>query len=120
MFDPMRKQAGLLASPVTIGCLVLVMKALAEDAEPAMPRAPELVGITEWINSKPLSLEGLKGKVVVLHFWTFSCINCQHNLPFYNHWQADFRDQIQIVGVHTPETSTESELNNVSAQVKDL
>src|SRR5882672_9122049 len=86
-----------------------------------MQPAPELTQIDQWINSKGLTLTSLKGKVVVLHFWTFECINCRHNLPYYNKWQSDFaRDDVQIIGVHTPETSAEADPKNVSDQVKKL
>src|SRR5690349_9805401 len=71
-------------------------------------KAPELTQIDHWINSEGLKLADQRGKVVVLHFWTFGCINCQHNLPYYNRWQSDFaKDDVQIIGVHTPETSVE-------------
>lgn len=91
-----------------------------EDAATA-PLAPEPVGITRWINSDPLTLESQRGKVVVLHFWTFGCINCQHNLPYYNQWREDFpAGSLQIVGVHTPESSGEADIESVVAHVKQL
>jgi peroxiredoxin len=84
-------------------------------------KAPELTQIDHWINSDGLKLAEQKGKVVVLHFWTFGCINCQHNLPYYNKWQADFsHDDVQIIGVHTPETSGEADPETVAAQVARL
>jgi thiol-disulfide isomerase/thioredoxin len=80
-----------------------------------------LVAITQWINSKPLALKALHGKVVVLHFWTFGCINCRHNLPYYNRWQTDFaKDDVQIIGVHTPETAGEADERMVRARVGEL
>lgn len=93
----------------------------AKEPQPIDQKAPELTQIDHWINSDGLKLAGLKGKVVVLHFWTFGCINCQHNLPYYNKWQADFaKEDVQIIGVHTPETSDEADSKNVAAQVKKL
>lgn len=81
--------------------------------------APELAGIQGWENSKWTTLAALKGKVVVLHFWTFGCINCQRNLPLYNGWQKDFIGKdLQIIGVHTPETDDETKADNIVAQVK--
>ncbi len=57
----------------------------------------------------------------MLHFWTFGCINCQHNLPYYNQWQADFaKDDVQIIGVHTPETSVEANPKTAATQVTKL
>lgn len=114
-------RAGLMMS-TTFACFAFVASALhGEQSTPVWPQAPELAEITDWINSKPLELKGLRGKVVVLHFWTLGCINCQHNLPYYNRWRADFPgDKLAIVGVHTPETSTEYNTDNVAARVKKL
>ena len=55
--------------------------------------APELRGLTNWINSDPLTLEGLKGKVVLIDFWTFGCINCQRTRPYVNSWYEKYKDQ---------------------------
>ena len=69
---------------------------------------------SEWINSKPLKLSELRGQVVVLHFWTFGCINCQHNYPSLKAWQKMFAKRgVTIIGVHTPETAGEREIQNV-------
>jgi len=71
-------------------------------------RAPELRGVEAWINSDPLTLAQLRGKVVVIHFYTFGCINCIRNLPHYNNWYEDFpSDRLTIVGIHRPETPGE-------------
>ena len=81
--------------------------------------APELQGIQGWQNSQGTTLAALKGKVIVLHFWTFGCINCQRNLPIYNAWQRDFASKgLQIIGIHTPETEDEAKAENIIAQVK--
>jgi thiol-disulfide isomerase/thioredoxin len=93
----------------------------AKELEQMHQKAPELTQIDHWINSEGLKLVDQKGKVVVLHFWTFGCSNCQHNLLYYNKWQADFaKDDVQIIGVHTPETNFEADPNTVSAQVTKL
>jgi peroxiredoxin len=102
--------------------LVMIVRNLfgTEPASPG-PTAPELVGIAEWINAEPTTLKSLRGKVVVLHFWTFGCINCQRNLPYYNRWRKDFsQDELEIVGVHTPESAHEGNPRSVAAQVKQL
>jgi peroxiredoxin len=71
-------------------------------------KAPELEGVTEWINSPPLTLASLRGEVVVVHFYTFGCINCIRNLPHYNEWRERFdRDKLVILGIHRPETQKE-------------
>ena len=93
----------------------------AEEPKSIEQKAPELARITQWINSKPLALKDLRGKVVVLHFWTFGCINCQHNLSYYNRWQTDFaKDDMQIIGVHTPETAGEADEKHVRTRVGEL
>lgn len=76
--------------------------------------APPLLGIQGWINSAPLNLEELRGKVVLLDFWTYSCINCVRTLPELNEWYRRFHDQgLEIIGVHTPEFEFEKDFENV-------
>ena len=80
--------------------------------------APEFTGITEWINSKPLTIKQLKGKVVLIDFWTYSCINCLRTLPFVEKWYDLYRDKgLVVVGVHTPEFPFEKETGNVEKAV---
>ena len=77
-------------------------------------KAPELVDSGTWLNSQPLSLEALAGKVVVVHFYAFGCINCIRNYPTYLAWQERFRDRdVVIIGIHTPETATEEDVELV-------
>jgi peroxiredoxin len=74
--------------------------------------APEFVGIEEWINSEPLKLADLKGKVVVAHFFAFGCSNCINNYPWYREWHDAFAGQdVVLVGIHTPETQAETDNN---------
>ncbi len=81
---------------------------------PVACRAPELGEVTAWLNSAPLSLESLRGKVVVVHFYTFGCINCIRNLPHYKGWYGRFdRDDVEIVGIHRPETEGERDIDRV-------
>jgi cytochrome c biogenesis protein CcdA/thiol-disulfide isomerase/thioredoxin len=81
--------------------------------------APELTGITHWINSNPLTLQSLKGKVVLIDFWTYSCVNCVRTLPFLTSWYGKYQDQgFVIIGVHTPEFAFEHETANVEQAVK--
>jgi peroxiredoxin len=73
----------------------------------------------DWINSVPLKLSELHGQVVVLHFWTFGCINCIHNQPTYKGWHAKYSQKgVTLIGVHTPETEREKNLDNVRESVK--
>jgi peroxiredoxin len=77
-------------------------------------KAPELIDTGDWINSKPLKLQELRGRVVVVHFYACGCINCIHNYPWYHEWHAAFKDKgVLLVGIHTPETASERESANV-------
>jgi methionine-S-sulfoxide reductase len=80
---------------------------------------PELAGTTGWLNSKPLSRASLRGKVVVLDFWTYSCINCLRALPYVNAWYDHYKDSgLVIVGVHSPEFEFEKDTDNVRKAVE--
>ncbi|MBX9789204.1 MAG: redoxin domain-containing protein [Pirellulales bacterium] len=82
--------------------------------------APEFAGVASWVNSPPLSLAELRGRVVVVHFWAFGCINCVRNLPHYQSWFESFpSSQVTIVGIHTPETERERSLDNLRASVAE-
>ena len=88
----------------------------AADAVPLedLGAAPELAGITDWINSPPTTLAALRGKVVLVHFWTFGCINCIHVQPYVKAWYDTYAtDGFVVIGVHTPELSFEREIANV-------
>ena len=83
--------------------------------------APEFEGISSWLNSDPLTMAGLRGRVVVLDFWTYSCINCLRTLPYLKRWDEAYRDDgLVLVGVHTPEFAFERERSNVAAAVRRL
>jgi thiol-disulfide isomerase/thioredoxin len=84
------------------------------------PRAPELA-VGAWINSGPLKIEELRGRVVLVDFWTFGCYNCRNTLPALKSWDERYREQgLTIIGVHTPEFDREKELDNVRSQVRSL
>ncbi len=90
------------------------------DLHPKGTKAPELSGLDNWINSEPLTLSQLKGKVVIIDFWTYSCINCQRTLPYLKTWYKTYQDQgLVIIGVHAPEFAFEEDLNNVKKAVTD-
>jgi cytochrome c biogenesis protein CcdA/thiol-disulfide isomerase/thioredoxin len=81
--------------------------------------APEFKGLTNWINSKPLTKEDLKGKVVLIDFWTYSCINCIRTQPYLKDWYSTYKDSdFVIVGLHAPEFSFEKNPKNVRDAVK--
>jgi cytochrome c biogenesis protein CcdA/thiol-disulfide isomerase/thioredoxin len=81
--------------------------------------APELTGISSWINTQPLSLNQLRGKVILLDFWTYSCINCIRTLPHVKKWYSDYKDYgFEIIGVHTPEFAFEKNVDHVHKAVE--
>jgi cytochrome c biogenesis protein CcdA/thiol-disulfide isomerase/thioredoxin len=86
--------------------------------------APKIAGISQWLNTpgdKPLSIGGLKGKVVLIDFWTYSCINCQRTLPHVEAWNRSYaKDGLTIIGVHTPEFAFEHVASNVTQAAKQL
>ncbi|MES2247823.1 MAG: cytochrome c biogenesis protein DipZ [Pseudomonadota bacterium] len=84
-------------------------------------RLPSLAGATDWINSAPLTPEALRGKVVLVDFWTYSCINCLRTLPYVRAWADKYRDAgLVVLGVHAPEFAFEKNSANVRKAVKDL
>ncbi len=82
---------------------------------------PPLSGAVEWLNSPPLTRDGLKGKVVLIDFWTYSCINCLRSIPYIKAWAEKYKDQgLVVIGVHTPEFAFEKSVANVKTAVADL
>lgn len=82
---------------------------------------PSLGGAAQWLNSPPLTAQALKGKVVLVDFWTYSCINCLRTLPYVKAWAEKYRDQgLVVIGVHTPEFAFERDVGNVTKAMKDL
>lgn len=79
---------------------------------------PALDGATAWLNSAPLTTQSLRGKVVLVDFWTYSCINCIRTLPYLRAWAETYREQgLVVIGVHSPEFAFEKKLDNVKAAV---
>jgi cytochrome c biogenesis protein CcdA/thiol-disulfide isomerase/thioredoxin len=82
---------------------------------------PSLAGAVAWLNSPPLSPEQLRGKVVLVDFWTYSCINCLRSLPYIRAWNDKYKDHgLVVIGVHSPEFAFEKEVSNVRRAVNDL
>jgi len=97
------------------------------DASPVLQEcgaAPAFTGITTWLNTpgrRPLTLAGLRGRVVLVDFWTYSCINCQRSLPHVEAWNAAYaKDGLTVVGVHTPEFAFEHVVSNITAAAGQL
>ncbi|MFE1599285.1 cytochrome c biogenesis protein DipZ [Methylobacterium sp. ID0610] len=98
-------------------------------AEPAAPRSrlpveghlPSLDGAAPWLNGEPVTAAQLRGKVVLVHVWTYSCINCIRTIPYVRAWAARYRDQgLAVIGVHAPEFAFERDAGNVARAVRRL
>jgi peroxiredoxin len=82
--------------------------------------APELVAVEHWINSEPLTLAKLRGKVVLVHFYAFQCHNCHANFDIYRRWHGQLRERgVVVLGIQTPETSRERDPQAVKAAARD-
>jgi cytochrome c biogenesis protein CcdA/thiol-disulfide isomerase/thioredoxin len=91
------------------------------QASPVEGPLPSLSGASEWLNSKPLTAEDLKGKVVLVDFWTYSCINCLRSIPYVRAWAEKYRDHgLVVIGVHAPEFAFERNVDNVRKAVATL
>jgi thiol-disulfide isomerase/thioredoxin len=88
---------------------------------PVEGESPSFGGATGWLNSPPLTAEGLRGRVVLVQFWTYSCINWLRTLPYVRAWAEKYKDQgLVVIGVHTPEFGFEKGLDNVRWAAKDM
>lgn len=83
-------------------------------------RVPELIDTGEWINTAPVKLSEQRGKVVIVHFYTYGCINCIRNFPWYREWHERFRERdVLLLGIHTPETAGERDVARVRQKATD-
>ena len=88
---------------------------------PSEGRLPPFEGATGWLNSEPLTPEGLRGRVVAVQFWTYTCVNWLRTLPYVREWAAKYHDQgLSVIGVHTPEFGFERNVDNVIAAARDM
>jgi len=110
----------LLACAALAGGLLPAVRGVAQSGR--RPLAPEFAGIDGWLNTPgPLTLAGLRGKVVLVDFWTYSCINCRRTVPYLNHWQAEYGPHgLQVVDIHTPEFGLERTRRNVEASIREI
>ena len=93
----------------------------AASALPVEAISPSFDGAVEWLNSPPLTMAQLKGKVVLVDFWTYSCINCLRSIPYVRAWAEKYRDQgLVVIGVHSPEFAFEKRVENVKNATVDL
>jgi thiol-disulfide isomerase/thioredoxin len=114
--------AGAIAAACTLAALAATgtpaARAEAGHALPVEGTAAGFDGATTWLNSAPVKASQLRGKVVLVDFWTYSCINCIRTMPYVRAWADKYRDQgLAVVGVHTPEFRFEQDLTNVNAAI---
>jgi thiol-disulfide isomerase/thioredoxin len=101
--------------------LLAVISGVSRTNVLAPKMSPSLSGATGWLNSQPLNLKDLHGKVVLIDFWTFTCINWRRTLPYIRQWASKYKDQgLVVIGVHTPEFSFEYKLDNVRQSIKGM
>ena len=105
-------------SRITSGGQTMSSQSMAEETK--APAAPE-ISSGLWINSEPLTLKSLRGRVVLIDFWTFACYNCRNILPAVKKWDTLYRDQgLTIISVHTPELDYERDIDNLRREVAKL
>jgi cytochrome c biogenesis protein CcdA/thiol-disulfide isomerase/thioredoxin len=119
-FNSNRQEPSMVAS----NPMVLAANDASQPFESGLPREgrfPLLDGAVEWLNSPPLTVEQLRGKVVLVDFWTYSCINCIRTLPYIRAWAEKYADQgFVVIGVHAPEFAFEKQIGNVRQAIKDF
>jgi thiol-disulfide isomerase/thioredoxin len=104
-----------------INKLLLAARHPAAVHLPIEGELPSFSGATAWLNSPPLSAAELRGKVVLIDFWTYTCINWLRTLPYVRAWAEKYREHgVVAIGVHTPEFSCEHDLENVRRATKDM
>jgi len=112
--------AGLSYATGITKLLLSPFGASAEYKTSESATAPELAS-GEWINSQPLKLNDLRGRVVLIEFWTFGCINCRNTLPFVKNWQYRYREKgLTVIGVHSPEFEEERDVEHLRREVTSL
>ncbi|WP_409317953.1 cytochrome c biogenesis protein DipZ [Pseudomonas sp. KCJK9016] len=108
-------------APKVIDYFISKVRADSISDEQSKGAMPSLAGAVQWLNSPELNAESLRGKVVLVDFWTYDCINCQHTLPYVKAWEKKYgKDGFVVIGVHTPEYGYERIIDNVKDQVKKL
>src|SRR5215469_10096966 len=122
------RRSFLLAGTLSIAAASLGLMGSVMDqataAEVQLPiegDLPSLGGATGWLNSQPLTPTDLRGKVVLIDFWTYTCINWRRTLPYVRAWAEKYKNRgLVVIGVHTPEFPFETELGNVRWAIKDM
>jgi thiol-disulfide isomerase/thioredoxin len=117
-----RRFLGTAAMAIAAARFGMIGSAGAQSSKlPIEGELPSFGGATAWLNSPPLTAAGLRGKVVLVEFWTYSCINWRRQLPYVRAWAEKYKDQgLVVIGVHTPEFPFEKDIDNVRWAAKDM
>jgi len=114
-------QNALARLSVTAPNKTVLGKPMNEMLDDTLGTVPELIVGGQWFNTDPLTMESLRGKVVLIDFWTYTCINCIRTLPYIRNWHAKYQDKgLVIIGVHTPEFEFEKSSKNVQKAIEDF
>ncbi|MBB3446266.1 cytochrome c biogenesis protein DipZ [Rhizobium sp. BK379] len=117
-------QMMMTGNPATMSGNTMMMAMKPKGAAEQLPvegQMPPLDGAVQWLNSTPLTVEQLKGKVVLVDFWTYSCINCLRAIPYVKAWAEKYKDQgLVVIGVHSPEFAFEKNVDNAKKAISDL
>ncbi|KAB0500297.1 cytochrome c biogenesis protein DipZ [Pseudomonas vancouverensis] len=117
--SPRNTESPAVQIPASEGAMTVADK--TPGTLPVEGQLPPLDGAVQWLNSPPLDAQALRGKVVLVDFWTYSCINCLRSLPYVKAWAEKYRDQgLVVIGVHAPEFAFERNVDNVSKAMKEL
>jgi thiol-disulfide isomerase/thioredoxin len=131
-FEKMKKKQILTGGTIMIGALILLITlavgatikpvwSIRKKTKQVTGHMPALVGATGWLNSQPLTVAGLHGKVVLIDFWTYTCINWRRTRPYIGAWAGKYKDLgLVVIGVHTPEFSFEYNAGNVGVAAKEM
>ena len=121
LIDAVRPASAQNEQPAMAMTGTMMMSAASTKDLPVEGELPGFDGAVSWLNSPPLTAEGLRGKVVLVDFWTYSCINCIRTLPYLRSWYDRYKDQgFVIVGVHSPEFAFEKDEANVRRAVREF
>jgi thiol-disulfide isomerase/thioredoxin len=122
MRSPFKRIAVVAAMIAVISIAVLApMQASTENNKAIRATTPSFAGAVEWINSEPLAPAELHGKVVLVQFWTYTCVNWLRTLPYVRAWAQKYKDKgLVVIGVHTPEFSFEKNVANVRRAMKEM
>lgn len=112
--------------PALAGSVLLLLSSHSGAADysaplPDLGAAPELSALSGWLNSAPLTIASLRGKVVLVEFWTYACSSCVASMPYVSRWHSQFKSSgLALVGIHTPEFSFEKDAGNFATAVRRL